>query len=445
MAPEPAEQIAALRAELAEAEGIDERRELLHVAALIEWLDRGDGEPGGRAVALWEDAFEYGLAPYLYENFYFRYDGEPFWRQVMELAESHSAMPTLKAQIAMFCVRDHDYASELAAEHGLEEYTQLLGDMEAAQDNWRKYQRSVEQRYPDLERDERNEIVYAQMAQMAEALDDDERLFDVLRRLDRVSSVPSIKGRLQLIYRDSEKWPAYVDLIKQEADALPEEMPRAKIALWREAIEVYSARMNNDMQAINLYKQILELDPDNKAALEDLIALYEQNNRTSDQIQLLERKAELAQSKRRTVEILAGIGQLYLDKFRNQAEAIKAYEAVLEIAPHYGEALEFLKEAYAKRREFDKLIDVHIREIETLEGRQARLEAYKEVAQLASDKIRDPGSGHRAVARGAAPRPARPGDPRAARVAARKNSATTPPWPTSSSSGSRSPRTPTSA
>ena len=383
------EQVAALRDEAAEASEDARAAELLHTAALYEWFGR-DGAPGDEALAIWQDAFERGVADVLYDNFSFRLEGADFWPEVMALTEEHGASAELRAKIALFCVRDYAHARTIAEEHDLDEHVQLLDDMEAAQDNWRKYQREVEQRYPDMERDERNAIVYDKMAKMAEALNDSENLLGALRRLDRLVDDPSIKGRLQGIYLADEKWSAYVELIKQEADVLPESMPRAKAALWREAIRVYTDQMNNDMQAVSLYSEILELLPEDRGALEELIALYEKNNRTSDQIKMLERKAELATSKRRTVEILSGIAQLYVEKFRNQTEAIKYYEQVLEIAPHYQEALDFLTEMYEKRREWEKLIDLKRREIATLSSRAERLASLKETAALAASNIRDP-------------------------------------------------------
>ena len=367
----------------------DARRASLFTMATLEWINR-DGDDTTLAQQIWGKAFEQGLASYMYDTFYFRYQGGDFWGSVLEQAEANQEMPDLLAKIALFSLRDQDRARQIATEAGLDEYTQLLDDTAAAQDNWRKYQRAVEQRYPDLDRDERNGVVFAQMAQMAEVLGDTDKLFDALRRLDRISPDPTIKGRMQLMYKATDKWPAYVDLVKQEAERLGDEFVTARVALWREAIRVYTTLMRNDMQAIALYKLVLEAVPGHEPSLTELIGLYERNNRTTEQIGLLQSKVELTESKRQKVAILSDVATLYLEKFRNQAEAIKAYEAILEIAPHHPASLQFLKENYGKRREWEKLIDVYKREIETLEGREARLAAFKEVAQIASEKMRDP-------------------------------------------------------
>src|SRR5699024_8941044 len=90
------------------------------------------------------------------------------------------------------------------------------------------------------------------------------------------------------------------------------------------------------------------------------------------------------------VPIYEEIAQLFLEKFRNQAEAIKAYEAILELRPHHAGAIAFLKEMYEKRRNWEQLIEVHKQEIETFESDAEKAAGFKLVAQLASDKLRKP-------------------------------------------------------
>ncbi len=367
-----------------------ERQIALHNAALLEWLHRS--ESAGLGLDLWSVAFEQGLGEYLYENFAFRYSGDEFWTGVLELAQEKEQPTRLQAEIALFYAHNQERAAELVAEGSLEDLAQLLEDREAAIDNWRKYQRSVEQRHPDLERDQKNLVVFTEMGKMARLLADDEKLLDALRRLDRVSEAPYIKGTLQLIYLETDKWPAYVDLVKQEAEALPEDMDEARIILFREAIRVYTGPMTHDMQAVSMYKRILEVDPTDMESIDALIELYEKNNRTTDQIALLQQKVDLARGKRAKVRILSDVAKTYLSK-RNQAEAIKAYEQVLEIAPHDQEALEFLREMYEKRRDWTGLIDVFKRQIALMGSAQERLDGYKSAAQAASDNIRDPEPG----------------------------------------------------
>ncbi|HET9954609.1 MAG TPA: hypothetical protein VFQ61_08895, partial [Polyangiaceae bacterium] len=55
-------------------------------------------------------------------------------------------------------------------------------------------------------------------------------------------------------------------------------------------------------------------------------------------------------------ELYAKAGDLYVNKFANQGEAVKAYEKVLEVNPGSATAVAYLREMYEKRRDWEKLI-----------------------------------------------------------------------------------------
>src|SRR5699024_8742849 len=63
---------------------------------------------------------------------------------------------------------------------------------------------------------------------------------------------------------------------------------------------------------------------------------------------------------------------------------------VLEIEPYHSEAIQYLKEMYEKRRNWESLIDIHKREIETFESEEEKVAGLKNVAQLATDRLRKP-------------------------------------------------------
>ena len=93
------------------------------------------------------------------------------------------------------------------------------------------------------------------------------------------------------------------------------------------------------------------------AELDEQIARFEGQKRWSDVIKGVLAKAEIHRDPEQKVELLSLAGSLFLEKSSNQAEAIKAYEAVLQIAPSNVEAITRLKEMYEKRRDWEKLVE----------------------------------------------------------------------------------------
>ena len=125
------------------------------------------------------------------------------------------------------------------------------------------------------------------------------------------------------------------------------------------------------------------------AELDEAIAKFEGQKRWSDVIKSILAKAEIVASPEDKVGLLSQAGQLYVERSSNQAEAIKCYEAVLEISPHDLQALSNLKEMYEKRRDWEKLVGAMEREAELLDDSDRGMR-YLEMAQLATEKLRKP-------------------------------------------------------
>ena len=89
-------------------------------------------------------------------------------------------------------------------------------------------------------------------------------------------------------------------------------------------------------------------------------------------------------------ELYSKAADLYATKFANQAEAVKAYEKVLEVNPHSPDAIRYLREMYEKRRDWEKLIQLGIREAETLPSGAERAERFKQIAGLATERVKKP-------------------------------------------------------
>src|SRR5207237_10173167 len=100
------------------------------------------------------------------------------------------------------------------------------------------------------------------------------------------------------------------------------------------------------------------IQPTSSCAADRLSAQYKTMKRSPDLIALLRKKAAVVESADDKIALHARVANLFLEKFSNQAEAIKAYEAILELDPDNSEALGFVKQMYEKRRDWEKLIAV---------------------------------------------------------------------------------------
>jgi len=81
---------------------------------------------------------------------------------------------------------------------------------------------------------------------------------------------------------------------------------------------------------------------------------------------------------------------LYTTKFSNAAEAVKCYEAILALDEGNATAVDFLRQSYEKRRDWEKLIGLMRREAASLELGAERTAKFLEIARLANERVKKP-------------------------------------------------------
>ena len=195
------------------------------------------------------------------------------------------------------------------------------------------------------------------------------------------------RRELARVLRDNSSWAALADAIKDE-EAKAAHASTEKAELLVELADVY-AKLNNDNQVMTALTNALAQDPSRLEIYDRLGALYEAKKRWPDLVKVLDQKAERTEDQPGKVLIYLQVANLYLERFSNQAEAIKAFEKVLELDPQNQQAIEHLLAVYEKRRDWEKLIKLKENEVErTPEGERAA--KVIEVARMAATKVKKP-------------------------------------------------------
>jgi len=133
--------------------------------------------------------------------------------------------------------------------------------------------------------------------------------------------------------------------------------------------------------------------PNNDAEIAELrsqAGKQEAAKRYNEYVKTLIQLAALVPNHEERADLLARAADMYVTRFANQAEAMKVYEQLLEVDPEHPVATRYLKEAYEKRRDWEKLLGIQRREVERLPLGAARTARFQEMAKLASERIRKP-------------------------------------------------------
>ena len=131
-------------------------------------------------------------------------------------------------------------------------------------------------------------------------------------------------------------------------------------------------------------------DDDKIAELRALAEKQEGAKRFNEYVKTLLQLATLVPSVSEKVELYMKAAELYVGKFANQAEAVKAYEAVVAIEPDNATAIDYLRQMYEKRRDWEKLLGLQRREAEGLPAGSERAQKFLEMAKLATERVKKP-------------------------------------------------------
>ena len=134
----------------------------------------------------------------------------------------------------------------------------------------------------------------------------------------------------------------------------------------------------------------LPVDEAKIAELRQQAEKQEGAKRYNDYVRTLLQLAALVPEAAEKVSLYAQAAELYVSKFANQVEAVKAYESVLAIDAENAQAIDYLRQMYEKRRDWEKLLGLQRREAERLPPGAGRAAKFLEIAKLATERVKKP-------------------------------------------------------
>ncbi len=195
------------------------------------------------------------------------------------------------------------------------------------------------------------------------------------------------RDALKRLYNQTGAWNGLAELLRSELEKIPANDADVRLPLLREMAGIYREHAKNDSALLATLTQISQLAPDDADAVRDLVIVYDSLGRVRDLLTAQTRLAELEKEPSAKAELHRQVARRWIEQFSNVQNGMEAYEKVLEIEPHDGEAISKLKELYAKRRAFKPLYDLLEREASVMEEGPARREAWIEMAKIAAERL----------------------------------------------------------
>lgn len=150
--------------------------------------------------------------------------------------------------------------------------------------------------------------------------------------------------------RDWEKLIALNVMLAKQVDSGPE-----RGALFKDVARLATERVKKPDVCIDLWLQVLESDPVDVEALGVLSQMYERAREFEKLAEILERLADLSADRNERITVLNKLGQIAGDRLNDDARAVDAYRALLELVPDDRRAQEQLKKRYVSLGRWDDL------------------------------------------------------------------------------------------
>ncbi len=142
--------------------------------------------------------------------------------------------------------------------------------------------------------------------------------------------------------------------------------------------------------AKNNFRAVLKIDPSDLAAIDDLIAMHREDNEFEPLVGLVMTRADLVTASDERAALLLWAGDIYADTLGRDADAINAYNGVLEIDFRNMKAIVALEKLYEKGESWQELVDVLGRKSDYTED-DARIAALKKKGLVQHDRMGNTG------------------------------------------------------
>ena len=198
-----------------------------------------------------------------------------------------------------------------------------------------------------------------QIAELKERSGDADAAFEALARAARIGSgepeLPALLDGIERLASNAAR-PKLVALYRELGPDILDAAVQERVYL---AVAAESHKLGDRETAREYYRRVLDMAPDHPRALDALESIYVEGREWDPLYEVYVRRAELAQGdddrRRHYLMQLAQLCEANLDR---PMEAIRAYEQVLELFPHDGDAGRALEQRYVAAHRHAELAEL---------------------------------------------------------------------------------------
>jgi len=213
--------------------------------------------------------------------------------------------------------------------------------------------------------------------------------------IDGVADEHGALRRVIEIYREYESWEELADALRalvrtgmESGD--PDENEQLELLL--ELGEVEADHLDRPELAIEAWKSALTIDAGDNRVLDSLERFFVAKERWDELVDLLERRAALADELAERIGLLLNAAAFSRDRLGDEERAIEAYEKILGWEPTHELAAAKLNELFRARGQWDKLAAMLVDRASREEDTRLHVAGLEAAAEVYEEKMGDAGA-----------------------------------------------------
>ncbi len=158
--------------------------------------------------------------------------------------------------------------------------------------------------------------------------------------------------------------------------------------IFRELGKTYGEKLDQPYDAADAWRKLLDVGADLEA-MDALEAIYRNEERWTDVIDVKMRRAEVLTEPAERIEELRKVAALWREQVGNADGPRLAYETILLIDPTHDEAFNELEKLHNAAARWEPLIELYLARLETQEETGAKTQLLRKIARVFEEKLDD--------------------------------------------------------
>lgn len=208
------------------------------------------------------------------------------------------------------------------------------------------------------------------------------------RKLLTVDPTDSIaQATLEAYYEDTQDKSGLIDMLKMK---LQHAKATDTVEILKRIARVSEEGARDVDTATEHYQKILEIQPENREALDALGRIYESTEQWAEFIDVTRKLIKLTNDRNTKALLYFKCGSVMEAKFGREMDAIRYYDAAIKTTPNCLPAVHGLRDLYRRREEWPRVIETLELEVKLWAEDKERAGVFAQIGRIYEKQLSDP-------------------------------------------------------